>query len=399
MRALLAFDKFKDSLTADQACAAAAEALRAVHGEWTLDACPLADGGEGFAAILTKAAGGEWRQIRVTGPRGTPVMAAFGLVPAARIPAAARQRLGIEAGDSTGGAGAITPASTVAIVEMAAASGLALLAAAERDVWQTTTAGTGELLRAAAAAGATAIILGVGGSATSDLGLGALARLGLEFGGAAGEPVGLPVPAAWGGIAAIHGRVNLPPVHIACDVTNPLLGPNGAAAVYGPQKGLLAPEVPRFDGAAAQMARRLCAHFGRSEALMDTPGAGAAGGIAFGLMVAADARLLPGAEFVADWLDLPARIAAADVVLTGEGRFDDSSLSGKGPGAVAARARALGKPVHVFAGAVTTGGAPPGMALHAITPSGTPLEQALREAAENLRKAVAATFLTTKGHE
>ena len=136
----------------------------------------------------------------------------------------------------------------------------------------------------------------------------------------------------------------------------------------------------------------LCHHCNQPDALMDTPGAGAAGGISFGLMAAAGAQLLPGFELVSAWLDLERRLAAADLIITGEGRFDDSSLSGKGPGAVAARALALGKRVHVFAGAVSTGAEHPGLTLHAITPPDMPLERALREAADNLRQAVHRAF-------
>lgn len=383
MRVLLAFDKFKDSLTAAEACAAATEGLHATRAGWTIDACPLADGGEGFARILTNATGGEIVTQSVTGPRGTPVTADFGLVETARVPAAARALLTRP--------GAATPAK-IAIIEMAAASGLTLLPSAQRDVWQTTTAGTGELIAAAVKRGADTIVLGVGGSATSDLGLGALGALGVGFERADGGVVTTPVPAAWEQIARLTGKVSLPPIAIACDVTNPLLGPTGAAAVYGPQKGLLPADVARLDHAAARLALMLCSHFGRADSLMEVPGAGAAGGIAFGLMVAAGAQLLPGFEFVARWLDLEARIAAADLVITGEGRFDDSSLSGKGPGAIATRALALGKRVHVFAGAVTAKASVPGLAARAITPAGVPLEQALREAPENLRRAVAAAF-------
>jgi len=132
--------------------------------------------------------------------------------------------------------------------------------------------------------------------------------------------------------------------------------------------------------------------FGRSDDLMDLPGAGAAGGISFGLMAAAGAELLPGFDLVSAWLDLEARLARADVVITGEGRFDDSSLQGKGPGAVAARALALGKTVHVFAGQATAAHPPAGLALHSITPADLPLEQALPRAAEFLANSVREAF-------
>ncbi len=385
MRVLLAFDKFKDSLDAPQACAITAAALQAQHPDWTLDSCPLADGGEGFADILTRAIGGESVTLPVTGPRGTPVDAAFGLVPLANIPSAARALLKIQNRESK------IENPHVAVIEMAAASGLALLPDAQRDPWQTTTTGTGELIRAATARGVAAIIVGVGGSATNDLGLGALGALGLDFLTATGTRLAPPLPAHWPQITRLAGHVPaaLPPIRIACDVTNPLLGARGAAAVYGPQKGLRAADLARLEHESARLGLMLCAHCGQPDTLMDTPGAGAAGGIAFGLMTAARARLLPGFDLVSAWLDLEARIAAADLVITGEGRFDESSLSGKGPGAVAARALALGKPVRVFAGQVTTSAAAPAhLRLHAITPPGLPLADALRTAPDLLTAAI-----------
>ena len=395
MRVLLAFDKFKDSLTAPEACAITTEALCDAHPDWTLDACPLADGGEGFCAILTHAAGGELIAATVTGPRGAPTAATIGFVPLARIPAAARALLNLPATPKPhDGGSAGNTAATVAVIEMASASGLALLAEADRDPWHTTTFGTGELMRLAQERGAAAILLGVGGSATHDLGLGALAALGLEFESRSGAPITPPVPAAWPGLVRISGRITpgVPPVRIACDVTNPLVGPRGAAATYGPQKGLRPADFARLDAESARVARLLCAQSGQPVTLMDVPGAGAAGGISFGLMTAAGATLLPGFDLVSAWLDLEARLGSADLVITGEGRFDDSSLQGKGPGAVAARAMALGKKVHVFAGSATAAHPPANLALHSITPAGTPLAEALRHAPANLAAAVRAAF-------
>ncbi|HTT56128.1 MAG TPA: glycerate kinase [Opitutaceae bacterium] len=385
MRVLVGFDKFKDSLSAPQACQAAAGALRRRHPDWRIDLCPLTDGGDGFAALLTEAAGGRLVTVPVTGPRGGLVEAGLGLVAEAQIPAAARRLL------SSPGA---TPARSVAVLEMAAASGLALLPPALRDPWQTSTYGTGQLIRAAAELGAAAILLGVGGSATNDLGLGALAALGLEFRGAGGGLVRPPVPAAWAGIGRVDGGTfaAIPPIHIACDVTNPLLGPQGAAAIYGPQKGLQPADLARLEEAAERMAGLLCAHCGQPRACADVPGAGAAGGLPFGLVVGARARLVPGFALVAAWLDLEARIAAADLVITGEGRFDPSSLAGKGPGTVAAAASRAGKPVHVFAGAIRDAPARPGWQLHAVTPPDYPWEQAQREAAALLARSVEAAL-------
>jgi glycerate kinase len=382
MRVLIACDKFKDALTAPQACGVIAATLEAVHPEWTTDLCPLADGGEGFADILTRAAGGRMISLTVTGPRGAPQPAGFGLVALDRIPAAARARLNLPP--------EIPADATLAVIEMATASGLALLAPADRDPWHTTTAGTGELIRAAASHGVAAILLGVGGSATNDLGLGTLDALGLRCTDNHASTIRPPIPARWPEVTRLAGKISppLPPIRIACDVTNPLLGPRGAAAVYGPQKGLRPEDLARLDGLGARLGLMLCHHCGQPDTALDVPGAGAAGGIAFGLMVGAGAQLLPGVDLVDAWLDLGARLAAADLVITGEGRFDESSLNGKGPGAVAARALALGKPVQVFAGQIQAANPPPGLRLHAITPPGLPLADALKAAPDLLAASV-----------
>ncbi len=387
-RVLLAFDKFKDSLTAQAACEITAAALKTVQPEWRVTHAPLADGGEGFAGILTRSAGGRMLTEQVTGPRGEALQAEFGMVPLRAIPEPARQQLQV--------ASDVPSDAEVAVIEMACASGLALLPAAARDPWLTTSRGTGELMRAAVRRGATGILLGVGGSATNDLGLGALSALGFEFISSEGGVLELPIPACWKSIVRVVAppRVGLPPVRIACDVTNPLLGMRGAAAVYGPQKGLKIEELPALEAESKRLGELLCSAVEKSPELMAVPGAGAAGGIAFGLMAGVDARLLPGFELVSAWLDLESELKAADLVITGEGRFDDSSLEGKGPGAVAARALELGKRVHVFAGQITAAGRS-SLDLHAITPPGTPMAAALRNAPRNLDAAVRRIFSVT----
>lgn len=388
MRVLIAFDKFKDALSAAEACAAAAAALRTKHPDWQLDLCPLTDGGEGFCETLTRAAQGKLSTRSVSGPRDEPVHAPIGFIAAKNIPGNIRQRLAIENRD-------FKFENTLAVIDLPSASGLALLAPGHRDPWHTTTYGTGELLRQAAAAGASSILLGLGGSATNDLGLGALAALGFRFLDATGAPIASPTPATWEMIQHIdRSRARpLPPVFIACDVTNPLFGPHGATATFGPQKGLRRADVPRLEGQVARMAALLCAACGQPLSSAETPGTGAAGGIAFGLMVASGAKLVPGYDLVSAWLDLPARLAAADLVLTGEGRFDATSLGGKGPGSLVTAARRLGKPVHVFAGSLgrpalneIEGPADPQQ--HAITPTGLPLAEALPRTAELLAAAV-----------
>jgi glycerate kinase len=381
MRVLVAFDKFKDSVTAPQACAIAADAIASVRGGWRLDECPLTDGGEGFADILTRSAEGTLRRVDVTGPRGAQVTASFGLVSVNEIPDAARAMLGPAMG---------RPEGFVAVVEMASASGLALLAPEMRDLKLASSVGTGQLLRAAAAAGARAILLGVGGSATHDLGLGALAPLGIRYCGAAGEALDPLVPGEWAFLRDLSGRIpeGFPPIVIACDVENPLLGRQGALAVYGPQKGLKPGDAARLEEETARVAGLVCRYFEKPEEFCSRPGSGAAGGIAFGLMAAANARLLPGFDFVSSWIDLDDRLSAADMVVTGEGRFDESSLSGKGPGTIVRRALAQGKLVHVFAGEVALAKKIPGLLTHAITPDGMPLATALADAPALLSEAV-----------
>jgi glycerate 2-kinase len=386
MRVLLAFDKFKNSLSAQDACSFAAAALHDRHADWIIDSCPLSDGGEGFCEILTAAVNGTIIDSSVTGPRGDEVKASIGMVPFDRVPEPARAFLPAPTHSQT--------SPVIAVIDMASASGLALLEPGDRDPWHTTTVGTGELIRAATELGAAAILLGVGGSATHDLGLGALAALGLNFESLTAGIVYPPIPARWGEIHRVAGRIHptVPPIRIACDVNNPLLGSKGAAAIYGPQKGLRAADLPRLDHESARLASLLCASQQKPDSLVEVPGAGAAGGIAFGLMAAAGAELVPGFDLVSAWLSLESRLAAADIVITGEGRFDDSSLSGKGPGAVAARALSLGKQVHVFAGVAAATNPPAQLKLHSITPTAVPLERALRQASLHLAHAVRATF-------
>jgi glycerate kinase len=374
MRALVAFDKFKDALSAAEACRITTDALRVLQPGWQINSCPLADGGDGFVDVLTSAAKGELRRAQVTGPLGEPREATYGV---ADVPSAARALIG---------------SGRVALVEMAQASGLALVPPAQRTPWKTTTRGTGELILAAAREKVSAIILGVGGSATHDVGLGALTALGLTTHAADGSLIANPVPETWAALAQVGGRIaaGLPPLIIATDVTNPLMGTFGAASVFAPQKGLLEEDFTRLEYMTGRVAAMLCTHAGKHPLLCETPGCGAAGGLPFGLHCAVDAKLVPGFDFVSAWLGLEAHLAAADVVITGEGSFDASSLNGKAPGEIARRAHALGKKVHVFAGRVTT--PPEGFHAHPITPPGTELSEALRGASRNLATSVRSVF-------
>jgi glycerate 2-kinase len=390
MRVLIAFDKFKGALAAPEACAIVARVLRRERPSWELDLAPLADGGDGFARILTEAAGGASSAELASGPlfpcEGPHERwsVEIGWVELAQLPPRARARLALE-----------DPAARrLAVLEMAAVNGLARVPSEQRDVWRSSSRGTGELIRSAAAGGADAVLLGVGGSASSDLGLGALSALGLRFETAGGRVLDPPLPAAWSEVVRVAGAPlpGLPPVRIACDVKNPLLGPQGAAAVYGLQKGLAAELLPRFEAEAARLARLLCEYSQQDPAAIHRPGAGAAGGIAFGLSVALGARLISGFELVAEWLDLAARLERAELVITGEGRFDRTSLEGKGPGALLQSAAGSGRRCAIFAGAIelSPDALPGAVERIAISDPGQPLELALPATSENLARALLA---------
>jgi glycerate kinase len=381
MRVLLAFDKFKDAIQAEAACRLAGEALGQRYRDIVLDLCPLTDGGEGFAGILTRSLHGELFRQNVSGPLGRSVEGEFGLIPFHRLAPEVRRLLGM----------ADRQEGILAAVDMASASGLVRIPAKERNPWKTTSRGTGELCLAAAQRGADLLLLGIGGSGTSDLGLGCLQALGLRARDGEGREMSNLCPEHWKNVSVLEGAVlpDFPPIRVACDVTNPLLGPRGMVRVYGPQKGLPAEDLAAFEKEAKFMAGKLLEKTGKPKELMETPGAGAAGGIGFGLMAWAGAHMVPGAELVLGWLDLPARIRAADVILTGEGRFDRSSLEGKGPSAVINLALAAGKEVHAFIGSVEKNlPLPTGLGLHEITPAGMPLSEALARSGDLLARAV-----------
>jgi glycerate kinase len=373
MRVLIAFDKFKGSLTAEQACAVVAGVLRAEHPDWESDLCPLTDGGDGFAEILTRACAGAVREVSVEASGGGSVLAKFGLTTLADFPAGARAMLDVPS---------LSAASVVGIVEMAQANGLHLLPPASRDPRRLDTRGTGQTVLAAMAAGAECVVLGVGGSGTHDLGLGALTELGLHLWADDGEALPSAAPASWSRLQRMTGApgARVVPLRIACDVSNPLLGPFGAAATYGRQKGLRAEDEPWLEFETERVSALLSAHCGAPASLRDVPGAGAAGGIAFGLMGAAGARLLSGFTLVSECVGLDARLQAADLVVTGEGQFDATSMNGKGTGELVRRATGMGKRVHVLAGQIAFADRVPGLFLHPVTPPDAAQADALRDA-------------------
>ena len=390
MKILAAFDKYKDAMPAGRACdAALSGALEALGEPLTLSHAPLTDGGEGFCSILTEAASGYMEHHKVSGPLGEEVDSPLGWVNLERIPESARKLLGSKNGK-------------LAIIEMASVAGLEQVPNGQRHPKHCTTRGVGELIRIAVAEEADAILLGIGGSATSDLGLGALEALGLQF-----CPSGQVTPAQWPAIEQITGKIELtiPPIYIACDVDNPLIGTRGAAAVYGPQKGLKPEEIEAFEGATERVAKQLCEFFNQPECTLRASGSGAAGGIGFGLNVAFDSNYVAGFELVTAWLDLSSKIKEADLVLTGEGKFDNSSLAGKGPYALLAAAYSSDTSAILLAGlaeeeaAQTVRDRFPGTAVYSITPEGTPLAQALKLAPDFLKQKVSEVLQTLYTHD
>ncbi|MCC5807504.1 MAG: glycerate kinase [Opitutales bacterium] len=390
MRVLVAFDKFKDSMSADVACERAAQALSELLPEWEIETAPLTDGGEGFVRILTTSLGGELVEAPVNDALGRETTAVYGRVDMTQVPPAALRILRL--GQSSG---------TLAVIGMAEASGLEALRPEERDPWQATTYGTGQLIRHANESGATAVLLGLGGSASNDCGLGALEAMGVLAYAHDHQPVRNLAPAKWNRIASLGGLYNLKsksvPLRLACDVANPLLGPNGATAVYGPQKGLKPVDFDRLERAMAKTADRLLGLAGIPEtafaARKTEPGAGAAGGIGFGLRtLLPNAAFVPGFETVAALLRLDDKTRRADIILTGEGKFDESSLHGKAPAKLIEQARGEAA-VWVFAGrvALPAGRRPPRLSADrvvAITPENMPLDVALQRGPELLEAAV-----------
>ncbi|MEV8124214.1 glycerate kinase [Streptomyces sp. NPDC085944] len=324
-RVLVAADKFKGSLTAVEVAERVMAGLRRVVPDVRVEALPVADGGDGTVAAAV-AAGFERREVRVAGPLGDEVTAAYAL------------REG------------------TAVVEMAEASGLQRLPEGVLAPLTSSTYGSGEVLRAALDAGARTIVFGVGGSATTDGGAGMLAALGARFLDADGEPV---APGG-GGLAALASAdlTGLDPrladveLVLASDVDNPLTGPKGAPAVYGPQKGASPDDVTALDAALAHLAKVLEGTEGvgaRAAEYAASPGAGAAGGIGFGAMLLG-ARFRPGIEVMLDVLGFAPALERADLVITGEGSLDEQTLHGKAPAGVAAAARVAGKEVVAVCG-------------------------------------------------
>jgi len=331
MRILLAPQALKGSLTAAETTQALAQGVRAGAPNAQVIELPIADGGEGTVEAMVAATGGTIIPATVTGPLGEPVAAFFGIL---------------------GEAGS---AQRTAVIEMAAASGLPLVPLERRDPRITTTWGTGELLRHALDRGCRRFLIGIGGSATNDGGAGLAQALGAHLLDEQGQelPLGGAALARLARIVSetLDPRLRDTVVQVACDVDNPLCGPNGASAIYGPQKGATPEMVRELDDALRHYAAIIERDLGVD--VLDLPGAGAAGGLGAGLVAFLKAELLPGSRMVLDALHFDTHLAAANLVMTAEGHLDTQTLRGKSVGAVAAAAKARGIPVIVVAGGVS----------------------------------------------
>jgi glycerate kinase len=324
MKIVIAPDSFKDSLSAQGVADAIGLGLREVWPDAQLIKCPMADGGEGTVDAILAACESELHRINVRGPLGTQVPAAWGWL----------------------------PQSHTAIIEMAEASGLQLVPPGQRDACISSTYGTGELIREALDAGAQRVILAIGGSATNDGGAGAMQALGARLLDKQGEtlpPGGLALAQlARIDLSDLDPRLAKVRFDIAADVDNPLCGSHGASAIFGPQKGASVQQVEQLDRALGHFADH-CAKVLNKD-VRDEPGSGAAGGLGFAAKAFLNAQFTAGVEVVAELVGLAELVEGADLVITGEGRFDAQTLRGKTPFGVARIARQYGVPVIVIAG-------------------------------------------------
>lgn len=325
MKAVIAIDSFKGSMTSMEAGNAARKGILAVYPEAEVIVRPLADGGEGTTEALAEGLGGELISVTVTGPLGRPVTAAYGIL----------------------------PETNTAVMEMAAAAGITL--EKEKDPLHATTYGVGEMIMDALNRGCRDFLIGIGGSATNDGGIGMLQALGFVF----RDEQGCQVPgeaASLERIRSVDGTGVAPAVwesrfRIACDVNNPLCGPRGATHVFGPQKGVTAELMDRLENGMANYAAVSATYLGKE--LKEAPGTGAAGGLGFAFYGYLKAQLTPGIDLVLDAISLENELRDADIVLTGEGRLDFQTAMGKVPAGVAKLAKKYGKTVLAFAGGVT----------------------------------------------
>ncbi len=324
MRFLIAPDKFKGSLSAKQAAEAIERGVLQVFPSATCTLLPLADGGEGLLDAFQETGNFTLHESTVHDALGRDVTASW----------------------------LLKPSESIAIIESSQANGLWRISETDRNPAHSSTYGVGQLIRSAISAGAKKILIGIGGSATNDAGVGLAAALGYRFLDDSGNPLE-PIPENLLNIASIDSTQlpTLPNIRVACDVKNPLLGPRGATRVYGPQKGITPENLDCAEARLNHISKIAAAHFRKD--FSEQTGAGAAGGLGYGLMTFCHATLESGFDCIAKTLDAEQHIAAADVVITAEGSLDSQSLEGKTPIGVSQLARKHGIPIYALAGKIS----------------------------------------------
>ena len=342
MRVLAAFDKCKDSLSAREICFLAKETIQKRSSEDEVNIIPLTDGGEGFAELLTHAKKGFFHSVFAKDSLGRTKEVKVGIISSQDIDPALQEFINLPC------------AGKIAVIEMSSIAGLADLMTTERNPWLTCTFGVGQLLKDVTSLGVSSILLGIGGSSTNDMGVGALCSLGVKFFNDAGLPITFPCPDSWSSIKQISAEsmFSLPPIRIACDVSNQLLGEGGATYQFGQQKGLPPDRKKEMEEEMLKMSASLAATFQKPLSLREQEGSGAAGGIGYGLSLAFDTQFVSGFSLIEKWFKLEDAIKESDLVLTGEGRFDLTSLYGKGPYEIIRMASMHDKKVILLAGSV-----------------------------------------------
>ena len=342
MRILAAFDKCKDSLSAREICSLAKHVIFTRSCLDQVQTIPLTDGGEGFAELLTLAKGGTFHPVSVKDSLGRDKEVKIGLILIENLNDDLLKFMNLNI------------QGKMAVIEMASVVGLCNLTEGERNPWLTCTYGVGQLLKEVSSLGCGSILLGIGGSSTNDMGVGALSALGVEFSDQKGNLISFPSPKSWPDVdqVSIGNLMPLPPIRIACDVSNSLLGKNGATSQFGPQKGLPFDQIDKMEEEVIKMSETLSFSFHKTLDSRKHNGAGAAGGIGYGLNLAYDAEFVPGFTLTEKWFGLENAIKCADLILTGEGRFDCTSLYGKGPYEIIRVASKFKKKVILLAGSV-----------------------------------------------
>ena len=371
MKAVIAIESFKGSLTSTEAGNAIADEIQKHFPKCSTEIIPIADGGEGMLTVMLNTIGGKTQRLTAHNPCMERIQTSYG----------------------------ISADGNTAFIEMASISGLPLIRKEQQNPMETTTYGTGEIIRDALEKGCTRFIIGIGGSATNDAGIGMLQALGFEFLDKNQQPLGLGgkvlAKIAFISTQKVHPKAKNAHFIVACDVQNPFFGPNGAAAIYARQKGADDAMIEELDRGMQAFAQVILQETGKDISM--TPGSGAAGGMGGGLLAFLNAELRSGADLLLDLCQFETKIEEADIIITGEGRMDQQSLMGKIPGKILEAGKRKNIPVIAFAGSIAdkeileSAGF---KGLFTTKPDSMPLEEAMKPdiAIQNIKSTVASSL-------